>query len=56
MGDRFKKAPADAIWRRVHREIGWWRAANRRFLENINKIGIISTFFVVIKSLLKKIY
>lgn len=54
MGDRFKKAPGDGIYRRVHREIAWWKAIKRRFFELVKESGFFSAFAAVLKSVVKK--
>lgn len=55
MGDRFKKAPGDGIYRRFHREIAWWKAINRRFFEIVKEVGILSALAAVFKSVAKKV-
>lgn len=55
MGDRFKKGPADAIYRRVHLEIAWWKAIKRRFFELVKEVGILSALAAVFKSVVKKV-
>lgn len=54
LGDRFNKAPGDAIYRWVHREIAWWKAIIRRFFELVKEVGILSAFSSVFKSVAKK--
>ena len=55
MGDRFKKAPGDAIYRRFHRELYCWKAIKRRFLEIVKESGLFSAFAAVFKSFAKKV-
>jgi hypothetical protein len=55
MGDRFKKAPGDVIYRRFHREIAWWKAIKRRFFEIVKEVGILSAVAAVFKSVAKKV-
>ena len=55
MGDRFKKAPGDAIYRRFHREVAWLKAIMRRFFELVKKIGLLSAFTSFFKSFAKKV-
>jgi glycosyltransferase involved in cell wall biosynthesis len=55
MGDRFKKAPGDAIYRRFLREIAWWIAIKRRFFEIVKEVVLLSAFAAVFKSVAKKL-
>ena len=55
MGDRFKKAPGDAIYRRFHREVAWLKAIMRRFFELVKKFGLLSAFTSFFKSFAKKV-
>ena len=54
MGDRFKKAPGDVIYRWFHREIAWWKAIKRRFFEIVKEVGVLSALEAVFKSVGKK--
>lgn len=54
VGDRFNKAPGDAIYRWVHREIAWWKAIIRRFFELVKESGLLSAFSSAFKSVAKK--
>ena len=54
MGDRFKKAPGDSVYRWFHREIAWWKAIKRRFFEIVNEVGILSALAAALKSVAKK--
>ena len=55
MGDRFKKAPGDGIFRWFHREIAWWKAIKRRFFEIVKESGLLLAFLAVLKSVAKKV-
>ncbi len=55
MGDRFKRAPGDGIYRWFHQEIECWKAIKRRFFEIVKEVGILSALAAVFKSVAKKV-